>query len=49
VRTVRVTSRPSDRTGASDARELLHQFGGGGLAFLGDDPRRVVAYGGLAM
>jgi hypothetical protein len=40
------TRRP-DR--ASDGRELLHQCGGGGLAFLGDDPRRVVAYGALAM
>jgi hypothetical protein len=40
------TRRP-DR--ASDGRELLHQCGGAGLAFLGDDPRRVVAYGALAM
>jgi hypothetical protein len=31
------TERP-DR--ASGGRELLHQCGGGGLAFLGDDPRR---------
>jgi len=40
------TERP-DR--ASGGRELLHRYGGGDLAFLGDDPRGVVAYGALAI
>jgi hypothetical protein len=40
------TDRP-DR--ASGGRELLHLYGGGGLGFLGDDPRGVVAHGALAM